>query len=409
VSAASPNAGQPANLQLQPFTGGGRWLVGGGIAGVIFLIATLVGFTIDPREAAFSYLVAFAYWAGIALASLILLMIFHATHARWVTVMRRPVEVMASTVVLFILLFIPVAIGMKQLYLWVNPPADLGRETLKLLEHKRPYLNVNFFLVRTGIYLLLGTFLSQRIFGWSTRQDGASTTEAVGLLQKQRSLSAGGLPFIALAITFAAFDWMMSLNPTWFSTIFGVYYFSGSMASSLSLLAVVSDMSRDKNLFGEHVSVEHTHNVGKLMLAFVCFWTYVAFSQLMLIWIAGLPEETPFYITRFRREWAGIGIFLILGHFFIPFGALLSRSLKRNPRRLALVGIWLLLVHYIDLYWLVMPTLHPEGFTIHWTSFTAFLGVGLLAIAFAIFRLRGKLSVPVKDPYLAESLRYRQP
>jgi uncharacterized membrane protein YpjA len=145
------------------------------------------------------------------------------------------------------------------------------------------------------------------------------------------------------------------------------------------------------------------------MLAFVCFWTYVAFSQLLLIWIAGLPEEIPFYITRFNPGWAFVGIFLIFGHFFIPFGALLSRSLKRDPRKLSFVAAWILFVHFIDIFWLVMPTLHDDGFSMHWTNFTAFLGIGLVAIAFAVWRLRGRLPVPVKDPYLAESLRYRQP
>jgi hypothetical protein len=323
---------------------------------------------------------------------------------------RRPSAAMASTVAIFVVLFVPVILSMKQLYQWVDPPADLGRETLKLLEHKRPYLNVKFFVVRGFVYLLFGSLLAWRISGWSRRQDGASGPDTATLLQRQRSLSAGALPFFSLAITFAAFDWLMSLNPTWFSTIFGVYYFAGSFVSSLSMLAVVADLARgDRSLPGEHMSPEHTHNIGKLMLAFVCFWTYIAFSQLLLIWIAGLPEEIPFYITRFRREWAGLGVFLIFGHFFVPFGALLSRSLKRNPRRLALVAIWILLVHYIDIYWLVMPTLHPDGFSVHWTNFTAFLGVGLIAIAFGVSRLRGRLAVPVRDPYLAESLRYRQP
>jgi hypothetical protein len=145
------------------------------------------------------------------------------------------------------------------------------------------------------------------------------------------------------------------------------------------------------------------------MLAFTCFWTYIAFSQLMLIWIAGLPEETPFYITRFNPGWAGLGVFLIFGHFFIPFGLLLSRARKRDPKRLARVAAWILCVHYVDIYWLAMPTLYPEGATFHWTQLTAFFSLGALAVAFAVWRLRGVLPVPMRDPYLPESLRYRQP
>jgi hypothetical protein len=406
VSAASSHPPATRSLDLAPFRGGGRWVVGGGVAGLLCLILTFIGAAISPREAFYSYLVAFVYWCGLALAAVILLMIFHATHARWMTVLRRPIEVMAASVAIFLVLFIPVAIGMKHIYIWVDPPADLGRETLKLIAHKRPYLNVTGFVGRAIGYLLLATFLSQRLYGWSLRQD---TTGEVNLTQRQRNLGAGGLPFIALAMTFAAFDWLMSLNPTWFSTVFGVYYFAGSFVAVLALLAVVTDLGRARNVFAGHMNDDHTANIGKLMLAFVCFWTYIAFAQLLLIWIAGLPEETPFYITRFGAGWAWVGVFLIFGHFFLPFGALLSRALKRNPRQLAVVAIWILLVHYIDIFWLVMPSLHPEGFSFHWTQVTAFLGVGLLAIAFAVSRLRGRLPIPVKDPYLAESLRYRQP
>lgn len=408
-SAASHHQKAAAPLPSQPFQGGGRWLFAGGIGGAVLLLVTLLGGLSDPKAMLYSYLVAFAYWCGIALASLILLMIFHATHARWMTVLRRPVEAMATSVPLFILLFIPIAVGMKHLYVWVDPPADLGKEALHLIHHKAAYLNVPFFLGRAGFYLLLATFLGWRLSSWSLREDKGDPSGNFALLGSQRRLSAGGLPFLGLAFTFAAFDWLMSLNPTWFSTIFGVYFFAGSFGGALSLLAILTDLARVKNVFGGHMNIEHTHSIGKLMLAFTCFWTYIAFSQLMLIWIAGLPEEIPFYLVRFTKGWAWVGVFLIFGHFFLPFGALLSRSLKRNPRQLAFVGVWILLVHYIDIYWLVMPTAYPDGFAVHWTDFTAFLGIGLLAIAFGVFRMRGKLPIPVRDPYLPESLRYRQP
>jgi hypothetical protein len=396
----------PVKLQIEPWNGGRQWVVGGGAAGLILLALTAVGTVMDPRQGLFSYLVAFAYWCGLAIGSIVLLMIMHAMKARWITVLRRPLEAMAASIGIFVVLAIPLLLGMKHLYVWVSPPADYGAEGLRLLAHKKPYLNPTFFIVRLGIYFALWIFLAERIFGWSRRQD---TSGDVMLLQKQRNLAAGGLPFIALTFSFAAFDWLMSLNPLWFSTIFGVYYFAGSFVSALSMLAIVTYRARDKNLPGAYMSIEHTHSIGKLMLAFTCFWTYIAFSQLLLIWIAGLPEETPFYITRFRGDWKWVGVLLIFGHFFLPFGALLSRSLKRTPAKLAAVGAWILFIHFVDIYWLVMPTLHPDGFSLHWTVITAFLGVGLVAIAYAVSRLRGQLGVPVRDPYLAESLRYRQP
>ena len=407
MSAQSSNAASsPAALSVEPFRGGSFWLTAGGVGGLVMLIATFIGLAFDPRETYFSYLVGFAYWCGICFASLILLMIFHATHARWMTILRRPVEAMASALPIFLLLLIPVIMGMKQLYSWVEPAAGLGKEALKLLAHKRAWLNPGFFIARAFGYLVIGWLVSQRLLGLSQRQDKEGGT---ALLEKQRRFSAGALPFIALAFTFAAFDWLMSLNPTWYSTIFGVYFFAGSFTAALSLLAIVTDLARRSNVLGGGLNVEHTHNIGKLMLAFICFWTYIAFSQLLLIWIAGLPEEIPFYVTRFSEGWRWVGIFLMIFHFFVPFGLLLSRARKRNPKKLAAVAAFILLVHFIDIFWLVMPTLHPEGFSVHWTNFTAFLGVGLLAIAFGVWRFRGKLPVPIKDPYLGESLRYRQP
>jgi hypothetical protein len=408
VSSHGPSTPTVDQLKVDPFRGGNSWVMGGGAVGALFvLITAIVALATNSKEAFYSYLVAFVYWCGISFASLILLMAFHATRARWMTILRRPVEAMATTGIVFIILIIPVWLGMKQLYSWIDPvAAGFSGEALARVKHKAPWLNVNFFIIRSVLYILIATFLGWRLFGWSLRQDREGGTD---LLARQRKFSGGGLPFIAIAITFAAFDWMMSLNPTWFSTIFGVYYFGGSFLSALSILAIVTWQANLKNVFGGGMSIEHTHSIGKLMLAFTCFWTYIAFSQLLLIWIAGLPEEIPFYITRFREGWRGVGIALIFFHFFVPFGALLSRSLKRTPHKLAGVGIWLLLIHYVDIYWLVMPTIHPDGVSFHWTQPVAFIGVGLVAIAFGVSRLRGRLPVPMRDPYLPESLRYRQP
>lgn len=393
-------------VDVQRFDGGRSLMAGAGGLGLLGLLATFVGMSSDARPAMFSYLWAFAYWGGIALGALVLLQIFHAVRAKWMVVLRRPVEVMAVTAVLFLLLFIPIALGMKHLYSWVAPPASLSREAMEVLHHKAPYLNTTFFIIRTVFYLLLATLVSQRLFGLSTKQDGSGE---VKLTARQRAFATGMLPLVALMFSFAAFDWLMSLEPLWFSTIFGVYYFAGSFLSAISLLVIVTDRARGKNLYGDLVTDEHIHNLGKLMLAFTAFWGYIGFSQFMLIWIAGLPEEVPFYIVRLKGDWAAIGVFLIVGHFVVPFFTLLSRSLKRNRARLALVAFWILLVHAVDLYWLILPTLSPEAAPFHWTMISAFIGVGGLSIAFALWRIRGHFTVPVRDPYLADSLAYRQP
>jgi hypothetical protein len=388
------------------YQGGRSLMMGGAVGGLVLLLVTFAGLAIDPQRTMFSYLVAFSYWGGISMASLLLLMIFHAFGAKWMTVLKRPLEAMATSVVLFAVLFVPIILGMKHLYVWVDPPATLGREALKLLEHKRPYLNQTAFIVRGAIYFLLFGLIAGRLFRWSTQQDESG---AVDLTRRQRVLGTGALPLVALLFSFAAFDWLMTLNPLWFSTIFGVYFFGGSFLSVFAVLAIAAYRARGKDLFGDFVSVEHIHNVGKLMLSFTAFWGYIAFSQFMLIWVANLPEEIPFFIVRLKTNWAALGVVLIFGQFFIPFGALLSRSLKRDHRKLALVAVWILVIHYVDVYWLVVPTLSPQNMTFHWTSLTAFLGVGLLAVAFTVWRLRGRFSIPVKDPYLADSLGYRQP
>jgi hypothetical protein len=404
------SASPPSTVQIDRFRGGQKWLTVGGGIGLLLTLVSVAGFFMGDDEkaqkiAAASYLISFAYWCGIAFASVILLQIFHATRAKWMIVLKRPVEAMGATVPLFLVLFIPVILAMKKLYSWVEPASTESAETLKLLAMKRPWLNPNFFIFRGFFYILFITVVVYLLFGWSKKQDASGDPQ---LTQKQRNLGAGALPFVGLALTFAAFDWLMSLNPTWFSTVYGVYWFGGSFMSALSVLAIVTDWGRGKDSVGTYVTPEHTHNIGKLMLAFTCFWTYIAFSQLLLIWIAGLPEETPFYITRFKAGWVPVGVLLILGHFFMPFGALLSRSLKRNSRTLGLVAMWLLLIHFVDIYWLVMPTFSPDGVAGS-LSLLAFPGIGLLTLAFGISRLRGQYAVPVKDPYLADSLRYRQP
>jgi hypothetical protein len=405
------SAATASPVQIDRYKGGQKWLVAGGGLGLILTLASVAGLFMGDEDAhriaGASYLFGFTYWCGIAMASVILLQIFHATRAKWMVVLRRPVEALGGALPLFLVLFIPIVLAQKSIYFnWQDPAPGTSAETLRLLQHKSGWLNSSFFTGRGFFYIAFIMFICEMLFRWSKKQDGSGDVQ---LSQSQRNLGTGALPFTGLAMTFAAFDWLMSLTPTWFSTVYGVYYFAGSFVSALSVLAIVTAHARGKDSVGSYVTSEHTHNIGKLMLAFTCFWTYIAFSQLLLMWIAGLPEETPFYITRFGKGWAGIGIFMIFGNFFLPFGALLSRSLKRDPNKLLIVAVWILLAHAVDIYWLIVPTFSPDGVAIHWTTITAFAGIGLLTIAVAVARQRGQYALPVKDPYLADSLRYRQP
>ncbi len=391
-------------MTLSPYQGGRRLLNLASAVAAAGLGLTLVGgLVFDARRALFSYLVAFVYWVGLALGTLILLGAFQASSARWPVVLRRFLETVPQSLWLFVVLFAPIALGMKRLFPWVDPQALRG-DLARAVRNKLPYLNPTGFLLRAAVYFAVWILVAQVLRAWSVRQD---TAGGVTLTLWQRRLGAGSLPFLALTLSFASFDWMMSLDPRFFSTIFGVYWFSGSFMGAFAIVIIAATVTRDDpTAFGHHMNLEHYHSLGKFMLSFVAFWAYIAFSQFMLIWIANIPEEVPWYILRINGGWRWVGAFLALFQFLVPFFLLLSRDLKRNPRALSWLAAWLLFAHWVDLYWVVMPHLHPAGPRPWIFDVTAFVGVGAAAVAFTVLRMRGTATVPVRDPYLEDSLRY---
>ncbi|MBI3182774.1 MAG: hypothetical protein HYZ28_11605 [Myxococcales bacterium] len=393
-------------MKLERFQGGRRLMAGFAIAGGAGLLSTGAGFLFTPEGALRSYLLAFCYWAGLSVSALILLAAFHAAHAKWMVVLRRALEAMASACWLLPLLFLPIAFGMKQLFPWMEPQA-LPEHVQELVRHKAPYLNAPFFLLRAAFYFGAWIAVAALLRRWSLQQDEAPGDER--LTTRQRRLSAGTLPLLGVTITFAAFDWLMSLEPAYASTVFGVYFFSGSFLAALAVLTLCTVLSLSPALPGGLVRGDHLQNLGRLLFAFVCFWAYIAYSQFMLTWIADLPEEVPWYLSRLSPGWRPMALFLFAGHFALPFVALLSGRLKRNAAWLTLVCLWLLVAHFADLYWVAMPAIGRAMPQMRWTDFTAFFGVGGTAAAFALSRLRGRYAVPVGDPYLLESLRYTQP
>jgi hypothetical protein len=410
-------SGEPANLDdLRPFEGGRRAFVVGGIVGAAGLLLTLVGGFFDGTHAILSYLVAYMFWLGVCIGALALNMSNYAARARWHIVIRRAIEAIHAPLPLFVVLFLPLLVFAKQAFLWVSPPSGLPEEVLELIHHKHGYLNIGFFVVRAIVYFAIWLVLSELLYRWSVAQDenGAARYTA-----SSRRWGAGGLPFLALSFTFAVFDWVMSLDPTFYSTIFGLYVFAGGFDAFLGALIVLLYLSHhDVHGFGVLVRVDHFHNVGKLLLAFVAFWAYMAFSQYMLIWVAGLPEEIPWVLVRTRGPWKPVFTFLCLGHFVLPFFALLSRDLKRHPGALVVAAIWMMFMHLVDLCWLILPAAEQTGLgknwtqaglNVHWTLLTAFVGVGGLTLAAGAFRARGRYAVPIRDPYLSDSLEYVQP
>lgn len=395
-------------MLVDRFTRGAGWMLISAAVGVIGLLVTILGFFVAPRDAYFSYLAAFAYFFAISVGGLIFLMILYATNAKWPTVLRRAVEAVAGTIPIFAVLFLLILPGMPVLYPWTDPQANFS----PLEQHhfhgaKDTFLNVPFFLVRQVIYFALVIFVSYRLIRLSKLIDEEGGYDHVA---RARRFSSGAIPFVGLALSFASFDWLMSLTPFWHSTIYGVYYFAGGILGAVAVITLLCVWTReDRNLFGYWLTHHHHHNLGKLLLAFTAFWAYIGFSQLMLVWIANLPEEVPYYWIRLKTGWKAVSIFLIFGHFALPFALLLPRTTKLIPRYIGAVALWILLACAVDVYWLVIPALAPDAPRFTLFTLPAFLGVGGIAAAFGLWRLRGRYMLPVKDPYLEESLRYAQP
>jgi len=389
-----------------PFAGGKRLMTIAAVIGVVGLVATALLGLMSGAQALWSYLAAFAYWIGIALGALILLMTLHAAKARWVVVVRRPLEVMATCVVPFALLFLPIALGTHTLFPWVHEASPSNAIEAAALRPKQIWLSPGFFAARGVLYFAIWIPIAYFLWAWSRRQD---ETGNLDLTVKQRRLGAGGLPALGFSLTFAAFDWLMALEPGWYSTIFGVYYFAGSFLAAIALFIVVVYVLDSRQHLQGLLRPSHYHSLGKLLLAFVCFWAYIAFSQLLLIWIANLPHEISWYILRWDGSWRALSIFLIVCHFALPFFVLLSKPLKTRPRLLALVALFLLGMHWVDIFWFVLPRKHPDVPRIHLADFTAFIGVGGIAIAFGAWLLGRGSVIPERDPYMSESLRYSPP
>jgi len=372
------------------------------VLGLIGLGATFAGITQDPTRALNAYLVAFLFWLALALGSLGWLLAFHAGAGVWVVMLRRLLEISAATLPLFALLFLPIAFNLSHIYSWAPPRLDLGQGDPELMGFRRAYLSVNFFFARAAFYFVLWGLLGFMFWRWSIDQDRRPGDPAN--TRRQRWWSGAALPALGFTISFAAIDWVMTLRAGWISTIFGFYFIAGALVSSMALFAILSDYVGKRGGFTGPVQRHQLHNIGKLLFAFNVFWTYIAFSQFLLIWLGNLPEEIPWMASRIHGGWQAVALFLAIAHFAIPFALLLPVAIKVRPGALAGVSLWLLLCQYVDLYWLVLPHLFPDGPQFHWTDLSALVGVGGLSIATWIFiAQRGGLA-PTGDPFLQQSM-----
>ncbi len=371
------------------------------LVGFAGLVVSLVGWAVDAHQFYFSYLVGWSFCLTIALGALFFVFIQHLTKARWSIVVRRIAESLLWTFPLLAVLGLPILFGLHDLYHWTH--ADVVAQD-EIIAGKTAYLNVPFFIARLVFYFVMWSILGYKLSRLSLEQD---TRLDPTIPAQQRKVSAWGLIVAAVTTAFASYDLLMSLDPHWFSTIFGVYIFAGAFMSIHAVIALVSiSLQRTSRPFRHIVTAEHYQDLGKMMFGFVVFWAYIAFSQYMLIWYGNIPEETIWYHHRLEHGWEVHSAILLIFHFILPFLLLLPRFVKRRKSTMVFMAIWLLVMQWFDLHWLAMPVLHPDHAGIHWLDISCWLGLtGVFAASF-LYRLGRHSLVPLNSPYLAKSLRF---
>jgi hypothetical protein len=368
-------------------------------AGVVLLV---LGALLDPGQLFPAYLAAYAYVVSVALGALVFLMIIHAMGAGWPTLIRRLIEAIVATLPILAALFVPLLFGLRTLYPWLRPETIADPRERELVALKAPYLNPGGFVVRAAVFWAVWLLVGHWLRRWSEAQDA---DPAFAARRRLYALSGILLPLVALCLSFASFDWLMSLTPAWSSTMYPVYFFAGGFLGALALLTVLTAAADRAGLL-PGVNPSHYYALGRLLLAFVIFWAYIAFFQLMLIWMANRPDEVTYYLPRAHGAWWAMSVILVVTQFGLPFFLLLNYDLKRRRGPLAVVAAWILAAHYLDAHWLVMPTLRPAGSPLRLVDLGALLAVGGVTVGFGVLRLRGRALVPFHDPALPRALRY---
>jgi hypothetical protein len=377
---------------------GVRPLVIAAALGAIGLVLSIIAIAMSPERALLGYLVAYVTVAAIAIGALILLLIGYTANARWLAPLRRVQEGVAIVFPALIVLFVPIALGLEYIYPWaagdVNPA-------------KASWLAPVPFVLRSALYLAVFTGTAELLRRWSRRRDGVEASlvhDHEHELRRERRFAAAMLPPVGLAVTFAAFDWLMSLQPAWFSSMFGVYYFGAGFSAAVALIVIIAWRLRE-DLVDELITPQHFHALGRLLLAFVVFWAYASYFQGFLIQIANRPIEVEFFVRRTQGGWYGWLWALLITHFALPFFLLLPRRLKLRPRYLASVAVLVLIGHVLDMFWLVVPS-HDTALNVHWGDLPALVGIAGLCIALASWRQRGVPMFATGDPFVPAGIRY---
>ncbi len=369
------------------------WLIGA--AG---LVVTVLGALIDRTQFTQSYLVAWLLWTGTAIGCFAILCLQHLSGGQWGIMARRILEAAAKTIPIMGLLFVPVLLGLVHVYPWADPEVA---ESTYAIQKKAGYLNPSAFIARfVGYFVLLGG-LSWLICRMSLQQDATGRNRYFRRMQR---LAGPSLGLYVLIATLASVDWIMSADPAWYSSLFGVYFVGGHAVSAFAFLIPLALWLARREPMSRVFTKRHFHDYGKLLFAFVMLWAYFAVSQLLIIWSGDLAEEVTWYVHRTQGGWKTLSVVLALFHFALPFLVLLSRDIKRNGSRLATIALLLLAMRWVDLYWQLGPTFHHEGFAIHWLDLTTVVGLGGVWLALVLRTLGRHALLPVNDPNLGEVL-----
>jgi hypothetical protein len=377
-----------------------QWRTRSWIAGGVGSLLLILGLFLNSAQFFRSYLWAYMFCVGLASGSLSWLMLQYVSGGAWGVVIRRPAEAAARTLPLLAVLFIPILLGMNKLYEWSLPGAGKGDE---ILTHKLLYLNVPFFIGRAVLYFGGWILISWLLNKWSAREDREGGLVPHG---KMAAVSAPGLIFWCFSITFMSIDWLLSINPHWFSTMYGLLIIAGQGLSSLAFLITLMVALSTFEPMRSVLTHRHLHDLGKFLLALVMVWAYFSFSQFLIIWAGNLPEEIPWYLARLRGGWQYMALALVLCHFALPFALLLSRDLKRNFRLLRSIAIFVLFMRLVDLYWVIEPEFNKGRLVFSWMDIVAPVGVVGIWLAYFLVQLEKRPLMPLNEPFLEEALQH---
>ncbi|MEO6846371.1 MAG: hypothetical protein ABI443_03330 [Chthoniobacterales bacterium] len=354
----------------------------------------------SPTQFAFSWLFAFTFFFTICAGGVFWQLVHYATDAEWSVVVRRQLENMACLMPVLLVLFLPLILVKDELWKWMA--MHHGQDSI--LDEKHAYLNPTFFWIRCVCYFAFFITAAYFFHRNSVAQDRDGLAKHTVYA---RRFTFAGLPFFAVFLTFAAIDWLMGLDFHWVSTMWGVYIFAGTALSSMCVLVLIITALRSAGYLKDVITLEHYHFMGKWMLAFTVFWAYIGFDQYMLIWYANIPEETIYFLRRNTETWCYLNWILVIGHFFIPFVFLLQQPLKARPRLLCIVAVWILLLHMLDLYIVVLPVIHRTGVSVQVLDILSLVAIGFTLAAVYLKRLGNTSLFPIRDPRLTKSLNIK--